>query len=143
MITAAAFHVTSYGVMDLVADLVQAENLVLDEPVVELERPGTHEQSAEPAGPEQGAPATDVGEQEQARDDGEEAERVEHTVGNQAELEGGLVVEVVPMKQLVEYGLVNEGDKPDPRQYPRQHDPTGGSSRLRRREEPNQATGPP
>ena len=127
MIAAATFQVTSYGVeVDPVADLVQAQQLVLDESVVELEAAGADEQAADQRGQRRAPPAAEVGEQEQPGDDGEEAEGVEQTVGNQTELEGRLVVEVVPVQQLVEYGLVDEGDKPDPGQYPGQHDPTGG-----------------
>ena len=62
-------------------------------------------------------PAPQVGEEEQAGDDREEPEGVEQTVGHQADVSGRLVVEVVPVQQLVEDGFVDERDQPDAREH--------------------------
>jgi hypothetical protein len=50
----------------VVADLVQVQVLVLDRAVVELEAAGADEQAAPPVPRAERAPATQVGEQEQA-----------------------------------------------------------------------------
>jgi hypothetical protein len=96
--------------VDPVADLVQAEQLVLHGPVVELEESGPDQPARdEPPRPERPLPAQ-VGHQEQARDRGEPAERVEQPVRDEPDLRRRPVVEVVPVQELVEHGLVDEGD---------------------------------
>jgi hypothetical protein len=52
--------------------------------------------------------AEQVGQHEQCADCGEPAERVEQPIRDQPYIEGGLVIEVVPVKELVKHRLVYE-----------------------------------
>jgi hypothetical protein len=88
---------------------VQPEDLVLNDAVVELKPSHADQHRAPPAFWNDAAAAHPVGHQEQADDDGGEPAGVEKPVGDQPHGHGRLVVEVVPMQQLVEERFVYEG----------------------------------
>src|SRR5690606_28177389 len=90
------------------ADLVQPENLVVDDPVEELERAGAEEQArpeARPADHCRQLPPL----RPQQHDRGEEhgrGEEVEEAVREDLPVSGRVDVEVVPLQELVEDDLV-------------------------------------
>ena len=95
------------------ADLVEAEELVLDGAVVEVEGAGAEEDAAEgDAGwVPGGSAAFDQLDEADDQDDG--AEEVEQAVGDQAGGGGRAVVEVVPGEELVEDDLVEGASETD------------------------------
>jgi hypothetical protein len=92
---------------------VDAEHLVLHGAVVQLERARAEEDAAPPALLPERLPSAEIGDEEQSADRGQPAERMEEPVGHEAEVRRAEVVEVVPVEELVEHRLVDEGDEPD------------------------------
>ena len=92
----------------MIADLVQSEQLVLHDPVIELESAGLEQQGAPPPFRDEAAPAVRIGQQEKTGDHRGEPARVKQAVRHQPDGQRGLVVEVMPVQQLVEDRLVDE-----------------------------------
>src|SRR4029450_12228377 len=95
------------------ADLVEAEELVLDGAVVEVEAAHAQEDAGEgdPGLVRCGSAAFDQLDEADDQDGG--AEEVEEAVGDEADRRGRAVVEVVPAKELVEDDLVERSGEAD------------------------------
>jgi len=102
----------------VIADLVQSEQLVLHDPVVELESADPEQQAARPPFRDEAAPAVRIGQQEKTGDHRDEPARVKQAVRYQPDGHRGLVVEVMPVQQLVEDRLVDERHQAYPGQHP-------------------------
>jgi hypothetical protein len=76
------------------------------------------QQRSPPAFRDETAPAQRVREQEQPGHHRDEPARVKQPIRHQAHGEGGLVIEVVPVQQLVEHGLVGKCHQAHARQHP-------------------------
>jgi hypothetical protein len=85
-----------------VPDLVDAQDLVVDHAVEELEGAHTRCHRRGPPAPRHLSPTSDVRQQEQRPDRDEPAEGVEDAVGRQRDLRRRQVVEVVPLQTQVE-----------------------------------------
>jgi hypothetical protein len=95
------------------ADLVEAEELVLDGAVVEVEGARPEEDAGEgDAGPVLGGSAA-FDQLDEADDQDDGAEEVEQAVGDEAGRWGRAVVEVVPAEELVEDDLVQGAGEAD------------------------------
>ena len=88
------------------ADLVEAEELVLDGAVVEVEAAGAQEDAGEGEAGWVGAGAAALDQLDDADDQDGGAEQVEQAVGDEADGGGRAVVEVVPGQELVQDDLV-------------------------------------
>jgi hypothetical protein len=98
---------------DAFADLVEAEELVLDGAVVEVEGAGAEEDAGEgDAGSVLGGSAA-FDELDEADDQDDGAEEVEQAVGDEPGRRGRAVVEVVPAEELVEDDLVQGAGETD------------------------------
>ena len=104
---------------DVIADLVQSEQLVLHDPVVELESADPEQQAARPPFRDEAAPAVRIGQQEKTGDHRDEPARMKQAVRHQPDSQRGLVIEMMPVQKLVEDRLVDERHQACPGQHPR------------------------
>src|SRR5215217_5605553 len=95
------------------ADLVEAEELVLDGAVVEVEAAGAEEDAGEGEAGWVGGGVAAFDQLDDADDEDDGAEDVEQAVGDEADGGGGAVVEVVPGEELVEDDLVEGAGEAD------------------------------
>ena len=113
-IAASTFQTSVVGPdRDVVADLVQPPPLVLDRAVVELEAAESEQEAAPPVQLRPGQPAAQVGKEDEPNHEREPAASVEDPVRDQPPGRRRFVVEVVPVEDLVEDGLVDESGDAD------------------------------
>src|SRR5215213_6118626 len=98
---------------DAFADLVEAEELVLDGAVVEVEAASAQEDAGEGDAGWVGGGAAAFDQLDEADDQDGGAEEVEEAVGDQAHGGGRAIVEVVPGEELVEDDLVEGAGEAD------------------------------
>ena len=93
---------------NVVPDLMQLHELVLDGAVVELKRSGSQQDGSRPPCGQQDGPAPKISEKEQSGHHGKPSESVEKPIREEPGGGGGLVIEMVPLQQLVKDNLVHK-----------------------------------
>src|SRR3954454_22044637 len=94
------------------------EQLMLDQPVIELKSTRTQQDSRCP-GPEiDSLPTAEVGEPEEARDQADPRFGVKQAVGDQTRTRRAAVPEMMPVQELMKHGLVDEPRGPDAEHRP-------------------------
>jgi len=100
--------------VDAVPDLVETEQFVLDQSVVQLEAAHSNQYGSPPPRRDKITAAEKVGPQHQAGDHSKPAKGVEETVADKPKVRRGLIVEVMPVKDLMEYGFIDKSGDIDP-----------------------------